>query len=525
MGGDLFPPIFFELPPNNPRYLNIRFEAILNYLSMHKKLSFLLAMLLFSCFTQAQTVEDALRYSSFEPSGTARFMATGGALGPLGADLSVTGTNPAGIALYRTSEFTITPALFNASTNAQLTAVQDISKDGRTNLNFHNIGVVMTSQPIARKWKSLNMAITLNNVGNFNRQLSYQGRTTGSISQRWQELANDPNVGLNNFEAGIAFDAGAIYDIDDNPDDYEIDYEGFEDQLLDKSQTVINRGGISELSFAFGANYNERVMIGLSIGLPILNFEYDSQYSETDEKSPSGGNVPYLESLEYNDKYTTTGGGINAKLGVIVRASQALRIGGAVHTPTAYNLEDEFETELINNYFADPDESGDFVGGEAESTGLFEYRMQTPWRFFGGAGLILGKNGFISGEVELVDYNSNTFKFDGFDDGELAVNGDIAQRLTSVVNLRLGGEFVYDDFRFRLGFGTFPSAFVADDTRRNSLSAGAGYRRNRIFLDLAYRYTSYDEFFFPYFTDTAVLQEVQTEYSLNRLLFTFGVKF
>ena len=492
---------------------------------MHKKISFLLITLFFTCTIQAQTIDDALRYSSFDPSGTARFMAVGGALGPLGADISVTGTNPAGIALFRSSEFTITPALFNGSADAQLTAVQDINRISQTNFNLHNIGVVMASQPIARKWKTLNMAITLNNVGNFNRQSSYRGATNGSIAQRWQELANDPNIGLSNFEAELAFNAGAIYDIDDNPADYEIDYEGFEDQLLDKQQTLTNSGSVSELSFALAANYNERVMIGLSIGLPLLNFEYDSEYSETDETSPTGGNVPYFQSLEYNDNYSTTGGGINAKLGVIVRASQALRIGGAVHTPTAYNLEDDFETTLINNYFADPDESGDFVGGEAQTTGFFEYRLNTPWRFFGGAGFILGKNGFITGEVEYVDYSSNEFRFDGFDSNEIGANEDINQLLTDVINIRLGGEFVYDDFRFRLGFGTFPSAFNDDDTRRNSISAGAGYRKNKIFLDLAYRRTSFDETSFPYFTNTAVIQEVQTEYSLNRLLFTFGVKF
>jgi hypothetical protein len=492
---------------------------------MQNKLSFLVLLLFFALSMSAQTAEDALRYSSFDPSGTARFLGAGGALGPLGADISVTGTNPAGIALFRRSEFTISPAIFNASADAQLTAVQDVNRDSRTNFNFHNIGVVMTSQPIARGWKGLNMAISLNNVGNYNRQVSYSGATNGSIAQRWQELANNPNIGLDNFESGLAFDAGAIYDLDDNPDDYEIDYEGFEDQVLQKDQTIITRGGASELSFAFAANYNDRVMIGLSIGLPIIYYEYESQYSETDEKSPNGGNVPYFESLEYNDKYTTTGGGINAKLGVIVRASQALRFGGAIHTPTAFSLEDEFETELVNNYFADPDESGDFVGGEAESTGLFEYKLRSPWRYFGGVGLILGKNGFITGEVELVDYNNNEFRYDGFQSSEDAVNGDISQRMTDVMNLRLGGEFVYDMFRFRLGFGTFPSAFVADDTRRNTISAGAGLRHNNIFLDVGYRRSSYEEFFFPYFSETSVLQEVQAEYGLNRLLLTFGVKF
>lgn len=488
---------------------------------VHKN-AILVIFLLFAIGLNAQTVEDALRISTLDPSGTARFMGTGGALGPLGADLSVTGTNPAGIAQFRQSEFTITPSLFLSGTDAELTPTGIPTYDSRTTFNLHNIGVVMTSQPRVGDWKTLNLAITLNNVGNYNRRFTYRGATTGSIAQRWQEFANS---GISNYETDLASDAGVIYDIDNNPDDFEIDYEGFENELLNKDQTVITRGSTSELSFAFAANYNERLMIGLSIGLPIINYEYESNYAETDQGGGAGGNVPYFESLEYNDKYTTTGGGVNAKLGLIFRLSQALRLSGAIHTPTAHSLQDEYETTLINNYFADPDESGDFIGGEATSTGLFEYKMRTPWRYFAGAGVILGRNGFLSAEAEFVDYNNNQFNYDGFLEDENAINGAIAQRLTNVINIRVGGEVVVDIFRFRLGFGTFPSAYVADNTRRTTLSAGAGLRQNNIFLDLAYRYSTYDQLFFPYGTQDAVLQEVQTQNNLSRILLTFGVKF
>ena len=486
-------------------------------------------ILFFSVFTTvvcAQTVSDALRFSSIDPSGTARFMATGGALGPLGADLSVTGTNPAGVGLYRISEFTISPAFFSAGADAGLTAAGTSMRDSRSTLNFHNIGVVMTSQPLSPTWKSMNFAITLNNIGNFNRRFSYSGATTGSIAQRWAELAN--SSGLESFEAGLASDVGAIYfdDFDGNPDDYDIDYEGSEDQLLLKEQTLITKGSATELSFALGANYNNRVMIGLSIGVPIINFEYESVYTEQDERSPTGGNVPFFESLEYRDQYTTTGGGINAKLGVIVRVNQALRLSGAIHTPTGYTFEDELETTLINNSFEDPEEMGNLFGGEATSTGLFEYRLRTPWRFFGGAGLILGRNGFVSAEVELVNHGNNEFRYDGFQASEDAVNGDIAQSLENVLNLRLGGELVLKDiYRVRGGIGIFPSAFAGDDTRRYSLSTGAGIRQERYFFDLAYRYTTFDELFFPYNTQEAELQEVNTEFDLHRIVLTFGVKF
>ena len=47
----------------------------------------------------AQTQYDAARIANTELNGTARFVGMGGAMGALGADISVIGTNPAGIAL------------------------------------------------------------------------------------------------------------------------------------------------------------------------------------------------------------------------------------------------------------------------------------------------------------------------------------------------------------------------------------------------------------------------------------------
>ena len=48
----------------------------------------------------AQTAYDAVRYAGDELNGTARFVGMGGAMGALGADISVIGTNPAGIGLF-----------------------------------------------------------------------------------------------------------------------------------------------------------------------------------------------------------------------------------------------------------------------------------------------------------------------------------------------------------------------------------------------------------------------------------------
>jgi hypothetical protein len=60
-------------------------------------------------FNQAQDMVDALRYSQLQFEGTARSGAMGNAFGALGGDFTSVTINPAGIGLYRSGEFAVTP--------------------------------------------------------------------------------------------------------------------------------------------------------------------------------------------------------------------------------------------------------------------------------------------------------------------------------------------------------------------------------------------------------------------------------
>ena len=51
-------------------------------------------------FVSAQNEIDALRFSSYSSTGTARALAMGGAFSAVGADFSSAWLNPAGLALY-----------------------------------------------------------------------------------------------------------------------------------------------------------------------------------------------------------------------------------------------------------------------------------------------------------------------------------------------------------------------------------------------------------------------------------------
>ncbi len=78
----------------------------------------LLAIIIVTTKTYAQNEIDALRYSSSDLSGTARYTGMGGAFGALGGEFSGLSSNPGGIGMYQFSEFTCSPKININSTKS-----------------------------------------------------------------------------------------------------------------------------------------------------------------------------------------------------------------------------------------------------------------------------------------------------------------------------------------------------------------------------------------------------------------------
>jgi hypothetical protein len=487
-------------------------------------LSFLL-LLLPATQLLSQTIRDAVRYSFLETGGTARTVGIGGAVGALGADFSVLSTNPAGLAAFRRSEFTFTPTLVHSATRETLEGGSnpDVNKN-RLNLNFNNIGLVISSRPLSANWTVSALGFGLNRTAHFFQRSYFEGRSAGSITDRWLEMAqgNTPDA-LEGFEAGPAFDAAAIFrpDPDNFPADYSSDFaEGAE---VDKSQRVEQKGAVNEMVLSYAGNYRDRLLIGMTVGLPLLSFEETRTYRETDENNE----IEYFEDLTYTERLRTTGAGINLKAGMILRVSQAIRLGAAVHTPTAYGLDEAFSTQVQYNYLL----NGIVQNGEALSPeGSFQYRLRSPWRFSGSAGFIFGRNGFISAEAELVDYTGAKFNFNQTSspedlEYERELNAQIKDELTRALNLRLGGEFAWERFRVRGGYALMAAPYLEGADPFHLLSMGAGIRGEQVFLDMAFQRQVSQRRYAPYLTSQAPESSVLSERTRNTLMATMGIKF
>jgi hypothetical protein len=500
-------------------------------MNMKKILCFLFAALTLT-LSSAQTASDALRFSYIpQYGGTARTIGVGGAMGALGGDFATISMNPAGLATYRMSEFTFTPGFHSSKAKSELLTSGTAAVTQRsTNFATNNLGLVFAHQPNNSKWKTVNYSLGYSRFQDFNSSTFYEGTTPGSMTARWRDAANiDKN--FDPFEGYLAAETDAIYKgvlAGSRDSIWLTDFDAKPGQGIYKSQVVETSGSLGEMSFALAGNYNEKLQLGITIGVPILRYTESKSYLEADKTNQ----ILYFDKMQYEQNLTTSGSsalasGVNVKLGAIARPTSFLRVGLAVHSPTTLWLNDRYDTKLTYSYTT---ASGKFYDPEAKSPdGNVDYKLTTPWRALGSLAFLFGKSGFLSADVEWADYSKANFGYDKeYISEQNEVNRNITERYKSAINARFGGEYVYDIFRLRAGIGLNTSPRTDKDFVNMTYSAGAGLRGKSFFMDLGWQNRTQKENYTPYKlveSQANLEQKITNAYAFNDFLLTFGIRF
>ena len=488
---------------------------------MRKIIFLTTTLLLLYALVSAQTASDAIRYAYQNQQGTARAMGIGGAIGGLGGDFTSLSINPAGIGGYWKSEFMVTPSFLTVATDASLNEVS--SNERSNNFNISNLGIVFTNVPNRGKWKAVSLGFGLNRSNNYHQERFFRGMTNGSITDRFAGLgANLSPNDLDGFEAGPAYDVGAIFDFE-NDAQYETDFLGQEQQAFAKQQLSKITGHTSEMVISFGGNLNDKVLVGATLGVPFVSYTSEDDYQESDDND----DIPAFNNLRFQEFLNTDGGGVNIKLGAIAKIGKQLRVGAAFHSPTYLSLTDRFSTELNYEY----SQGGENQSNQAVSPeGEFQYALITPWRAVGSASYIFGKHGFVSTDIEYVDYAAARYDFttnsDNLEDRAYQddVNAEIERLYRSAINVRLGGELAYEGLRLRGGLQLLGGPFKNENKTQSIISLGAGVRGDKAFLDLAYNYSTQQEVYLPYQVSGAPNQLVNTTTNKSQFVLTVGFK-
>ncbi len=470
--------------------------------------------ILCSFLSVAQNESDALRYSQLGFGGTARFNAMGGAFGALGADISALSFNPAGIAMYKRTEFTFTPSIYNINTKSSFNGSG--SSDSKLNFNFGNIGIVTSyTRPDSDEpgWKNTNFAFGYNRTANFNNNISIQGdNNKSSMLDTYLNSANGllPDE-LDDFSDGLAFDTWLIDTIQGDPTQY---YSAVPFAGTNQRKTIETGGSMGETFISFGGNYSDKLYIGATFGFDNIRYTEQSTYEEVDLRDT----IPGFKNYSFSQDLTTRGTGFNFKFGMIFRPSDWMRIGGAVHTPTFFNLHDEYSSSMSSNF-----DNGNHYTAQSPS-GSFDYQLTTPMRAIGSMAFIIAKKGLLSADYEYVDYSSaslhsspNVF-FDA--------NNVVANSYTATGNIRIGTEWRLDPFSFRAGYALYGSPYetsLKNNVERTSYTAGIGIREQGYFIDFAYVLTKYSENYYLY--NKSMVDPAKNDITSGSFLITMGFKY
>ncbi|MEO7393656.1 MAG: aromatic hydrocarbon degradation protein [Chitinophagaceae bacterium] len=516
-----------------------------------RKIFLLLTCIVSAAALFAQEPADALRFSWYTSSGTARQQAVGGAMASLGGDLTAAYINPAGLGFYKTGDFVLTPG-FNFLNNKS-TYYGRTEKDKKNNFSFGTSGIVIGSRTDPdRKGKtgSSSFAIAINRTANFGSNLLYRGvNNQSSYSQKFLEELKQDNIttdaAATNYPFGTSLAINTYWiDTADGWTAGNKTFKSLATPLLQtggllQEQQVINKGGISELALAFAGSQKDKFFFGFTLGIPFLNYSKESTFSEAD---PSSDNTNRFDFASITENLTTKGTGLNLKLGVIYKPVEYLRLGLAIHTPTFYRLIDKYNTSVTTNteLFKGTltQQSSGFTDGQ---DGQFSYWLFTPYRIMASASYVLREvedvrkqKGFITADIEYINYKASSYTTDpeGDDSQESndylkSLNKAIDNTYKSALNFKVGGELKFTTIMARLGAAYYGNPYkdvAGAKGNRFLLSGGLGYRNKGMFIDLTYVHNMTKDVHYAYRLQNAPFSAANIKSTAGNAILTVGFK-
>jgi long-subunit fatty acid transport protein len=471
-----------------------------------KKIQLFAFMALVAMHAQAQnnvTLDTYIgaQLATEDLNGTARYVGMGGAMDALGADISTIGSNPAGVGLFRHHQVSGTLGMVIQQDGKTF---QDGSK---TTASFDQLGFVYSTRTGISSF--FNFAFNFHKSRNFNQVLSAANAAVNGSSQNRQTTIKGIRGDLDTYWGMSQNDYLILYMIEgDDGSVYTVDAKDYE---FDRAHT----GYIGEYDVNISGNINNRVYLGLTVGMKDVHYHAYSEYFE----HLNSVTMPSLTSVLMTDQQKITGQGFDIKAGVIFRPVEEspFRIGISMATPTFYRL-------TTHNTTA--------IGDVAQRGYDVKFRMETPWKFGVSVGHTVGDYLALGAGFEYSDYSTvdmrcidNYHRYEDFDYSSSTSDPEMKRlterTLNGVSTLKVGAEFKLDpNVALRLGYNyssamykdsgvrdqtlNSPATYMASttdytnwkDTHR--VTAGLGFTFDQVRLDLAYQYAARKGDFYPY---------------------------
>ena len=481
--------------------------------------------------------QDALRFSNTTFGGSARFQGLAGINVALGGDITNAYMNPAGLGFNRRSEFSITPAINYSGTaanysnpNVDGTFVSNTT-DSRLNLSFEQVGMLIANAKNnnSSKFFGGSFAMAFTRINDFNNQFTYEGTNDSTSIIDFFLDQTDQRIKTSFFEdeneLGVtSLNTLAYFTYLINPEspfaDNNLFYSFIEKSPTRQRETITTKGGQYQWSISYGANYDDLLYFGASIGVQTIKYTQEKAYTETVLGAADAG-LP-LNSLQLTERLSILGVGANITVGLIIRTSDYFRFGISLTSPTLSRINDRYTADLTVNYnnysFDNYKVYQDFFLWEANQNQVsnptqyakdsaesystqrllkseaaatddikLNYTLLTPFVANFGLASFIGKHGFITANMQIIGYDNIHLSNPDAAIDFSKDNRAIKENYQTTINFNVGAELRLKQYRLRGGFAQYGSPFQEQQTqgKRSYITGGIGIRKKAFYFDTA----------------------------------------
>ena len=498
-----------------------------------RKSTILILTIIFSVSLQAQTVEDAYRYSQDDLNGTARFSAMGGAFGALGGDLGAIFINPASSSVYLSSSASGTLNWNRLNSDYQLN--NSPFRNQRSQFDISNLGgVFVFNNNSGSDWRKIAVSAAFTTKATYDESFRVNGTSANSISDYFLSFT-EPDLSLDLLQTQEGESVSDLYQFLGNNYGFGLQQAllGFQGYVLDydpdatgnpyvslispgtfDQRYIYNSTGINgKFTFNASTQYRDFLNIGVSVNAHFLNYENATEYQEFNSNPNSETTEVYFGNSLY-----TNGEGFSLQVGGIAKLTEEIRVGASYESPTWLNVREETTQYIETNSPQD-----EFVSVYPDVINVYpEYQLRTPGNLTASFAYVFGKSGLISFDYSYKDYRNMHFKSResvNFDD----LNRNIENVYTNSSSYRVGTEYRFNKLSLRLGYRMEGSPFADAYDRigdRNVYSGGLGYSFGSVNLDLAYTRSDFNENV-P-MLNTGFGNQIRTDRSANNVFLTLS---
>lgn len=409
-------------------------------------------MMLASMTAYAQDTYTNAEIATEDLNGTARYVAMGGALDALGADISTINTNPAGVGLFRRSQMSLSGSYITQQGVGSDADAASLDQGGFVWVNRMGIN------------SYLNFGFNYKKTRNFAGVLDVDGCQLFGASQNANSYMN--LMDANDLDDWNLSQLDALYyntfvgDKDGN-----LYYNAGDAYWFNRHTS----GSTASYDLNISGNVSDRVYLGLTMGITSVQYDSYTNYYE----SLLNGKDENIGEIGVVDHRNISGAGYNFKLGAIFFPIEesAFRVGLSIATPTWYDLRTCNWTYLENN----AQTGGTPHNPNFQAKGDYDYKLFTPWKFGISAGHTIDNFIALGASIDYAGYGSmknrildSGYYHEGYapSSNDTEMNDHTKATLKGVTTLKLGTEVkITPQWAARLGYNFVSPMYKKDGFR------------------------------------------------------------